>query len=221
MLLAAVAMLGNLTSVSSAKKASAATVWKDPAGDADLGQGLGYSIPGGFDITGGSIARDKDSLVYTVTHADMPPNGSLPEAFRFMWAFAVDNETFRLTIKSADIGKPDVSQGQTTERVGRLDLNGHFRLEGKCGANVVVVGTFINCKPLGYLEGKWDPAKKTVTMMVPMKLVGAETGSVITAGTGDATTFCQICWGTHVAERSPNATLIDGATQSEAYKVPR
>ena len=52
-------------------------VWTDDAGDADAAQGVGQSIPAGFDLVSGSITRVKDNLEFTVTHADMPPSGSL------------------------------------------------------------------------------------------------------------------------------------------------
>ncbi len=208
--------------VGSASAGKATTVWKDDAGDADNAQGLGTSIPGGFDLVGGSIARNGANLDFTVTHADMPPTGTLPEGFRFLWAFAVDGKTYRLTIKRTDVGKPDLGQNQTTERVGRVDVNGHFRLEGDCGSTAApAVLVFVNCKPLAYLEGTWDPASKSVTMTVPMKLIKAKTGSKIGPGSGEALTICAICWVTHLAERSFAATIIDSAAQTATYKVPR
>lgn len=220
----AAALAGGLVfaAVSSAHAGKPRTVWEDPAGDADANQGVGASIPGGFDLTAGSIAKSGANLDFTVTHADMPPNGSLPEAFRFLWAFSVNGEMFRLTVKTADIGKPDVGQNQTTERVGRVDVNGHFRLEGECGQTPApAVLTFVNCKPLAYLEGTWDPGEKTFTFPVPMKLLRAKTGTVIGPGGGDAAGICQICWVTHTAERSLSTTIIDSAAQTSTYKVPK
>lgn len=219
-LLLAGVMIGALANFAAAGKAK--TVWEDDKGDADMGQGLG-TIPGGFDLVSGSIARVKKNLEFTATMADMPPSGSLPEGFRFLWSFAVDAEDFRLTVKSADIGKPDVGQGQTTERVGRVDLMGHFRLEGECGATSMGI-TFINCKPLAMLEGSFDPANASFTAIVPMKSVKAKTSSVIGPGGGDSTQICdsQICWVSHIAERSLSpTTVIDTAVQSGNYKVPR
>jgi hypothetical protein len=57
--------------------------------------------------------------------------------------------------------------------------------------------------------------------------VGAKTGSKITGSTGDGTGICDtgggfhICWTTHVAERSLSTTVIDAATQTATYKVPK
>jgi hypothetical protein len=198
-------------------------IWEDASGDADAAQGLGSSIPGGFDLVKGEIARNKKNLQFIVTHADMPPGGSLPEGFRFLWSFSVDGTEYRLVAKSADIGKPDVAQGQTTERVGRVDAQGHFRLEGDCGTDDGVAVQFVNCKPLAYIEGSFDPGKGSFTIVLPMKLVKAKTGSVIAPGAGDSTGICtsQVCWVSHAAERSSGNTVIDSAAMAKSYKVPK
>ncbi len=198
------------------------TVWEDPEGDADMAQGVSWGTQAGLDIVKGEIARNGKNLEFTVTHAAMPPFGSLPETFRFLWAFNVDGTDWRLTVKRADIGKPDVGQSQTTERVGRVDTDGHWRLEGDCGATPApAVLEFINCKPIAYLDGSWDSASNSFTMVVPMKLVKAKPGSVIQAGGGDAIRICPICWVSHIAERSADTTVVDEANQTAKYKVPK
>lgn len=222
-LLVAGLMAGAATTAEAAKKSKPAKVWADDKGDADAGQGLGSSIPGGFDLVKGALARNKKNLEFTVTHADMPPSGSLPEGFRFLWSFSVDGTEYRIVAKSADIGKPDVAQGQTTERVGRVDAQGHFRLEGDCGSEPVGSVSFVNCKPLAYVEGSFDPGKSSLTIVLPMKLVKAKTGSVVRPGAGDSTGICasQVCWVSHAAERSSDRTLIDTAAMAKSYKVPK
>ncbi|MFN2388420.1 MAG: hypothetical protein ABR575_02260 [Actinomycetota bacterium] len=198
------------------------TVWKDDVGDATL-QGQTPDIGSfGFDLTKGSIAKDKSDLVFTIGHSAMPPSGTLPEGFRFMWAFAVGSKTYRITAKSADIGKPDLLAGQTTERVGRVDATGHFRLEGDCATGETIgVLAPLNCQPLAYLQGAFDAAAATITVTVPMKLVKAKPGSVVGPGLGDAIAICGICWVSHTAERSHQDTVIDLATMSSTWKVPR
>lgn len=197
-----------------------AEMWTDDAGDADLGQGAGASVPGGWDLASGSIAKVGKNIEFTVTHHDMPPMGSMPEATRFLWNFTVGKTPLRITVKSADLGKPDLFAGQTTERVGRVDLQGHFRLEAECktdpGAGVGV--QFVNCPPLGYFDGSFDPASKSFTAIIPMKAMKAKPGSVIGAG-GEQ--ICTICWVAHHAERSLQTTTIDAAIQTKSYKIPR
>lgn len=195
-------------------------VWEDPDGDAFLGgaEAAPLFAQGGFDITKGEIARNKENLEFTVTHATMPPSGSFPEGARFLWNINVDGKLFRFTVKSADLGKPDVVAGQTSERVGRVDLQGHFRLEGECVTEPVGSVNAINCPPLAYLDGVFDPAAASFTIILPMELVEAKTKSKIMAGGSD---ICSICWVSHIAERSLDTTVIDTAAQTVTYKVPK
>ncbi len=217
----AIAALFPALLASGARASKPVKVWEDAAGDAEIsGNQLPPLSMAGFDLTGGTIARNGANLEFTVTHSAMPASRTPPEAFRFLWVFAVDGESYRFTVKSADVGKPDVIQGQTTERVGRVDVNGHFRLEGECTTMAAGV-SFINCKPLAYLEGAWDPASSSFKVVLPMELVEAKTKSVITAGGGDAAAICGICWVTHAAERSSNAVIIDSAAMAKSYRVPK
>ena len=200
--------------------AAPTTVWEDVAGDADNGQGLGQSIPAGFDLAAGTIVRNGANLEFTVSHHDMPPSGSLPEGARFLWAFNVNGKSnYRLTVKSADLGKPDVLGNQTDERLGRVDVNGHFRLEGECVEDTTLPLGRINCPVVGYLDGTWDPAAMSFTVVVPMKTIKAKKRSVIAAGGGSNAGICQICWVTHAAERSLNNSLIDTAAMTTPYKI--
>ncbi len=193
-------------------------LWEDKAGDADVAQSSGQSIPLGWDIISGAVEKKGANLEFTVTHADMPPIGSAPEMSRFLWNFTVNGNPYRFTVKSVDIGKPDIPAGQTTDRVGRVDVQGHFRLEdGNCTTTSAGVN-FINCPPLEYLEGVWDPAAKSFTIILPMKIVKAKPGSVIGPG---AAQICAICWVSHAAERSSGNTIIDDAFQTVTWKVPR
>ena len=197
----------------------AATVWTDDSGDADLGQGLGASLPGGWDLASGSLVKNGKNLDFTVTHHDMPPTGSVPEGTRFIWNFNVGKAPFRLTVKSVDIGKPDLATQTGTERIGRVDLNGHFRLEGACETDTTLPLHFVNCPVIGYFDGSFDPASKSFTANIPLKALKAKAGSVVTAG-GD--NICTICWVSHYAERSLSpTTLIDTAAQTGKYKIPR
>jgi hypothetical protein len=197
--------------------------WTDEAGDADNAQGLGQSIPAGFDLVSGSIAKNGSNLDFTVTHADMPPSGSLPEGFRFMWAFAVGTENYRVTVKSAEIGKPNPVDQSNVDQIGKVYPTGLFRLEGNCGSVPVGNVTAVNCPTLGYLEGSFDPAAKSFTFSLPMKDIKAKPGTVLMPGGGDASTLCKaaVCWTTHTAERSLDATIIDAGVWSTGYKIPR
>jgi hypothetical protein len=196
-------------------------VWEDPAGDAgNQGTTIPGASQGGFDLIGGSINKVKQDIEFTVEVAEMPPTGALPDGFRFLWHFAVDGEGFRLTIKSQDLGKPDLLAENGTDRVGRVDIEGHFRLE-ECYREDAAVSIY-QCTAIEYVRGAFDPSSKTFTAVVPMKTIKAKIKSVISGGyDGSATDGCQICWITHFAERSLTPhTIIDAAVQVTGYRVP-
>ena len=211
---------GLLMGVVASAQAKPATVFTDATGDATMAQSP-ESLPGGWDLESGAIEAKGKNVEFTVTHADMPPIGSMPEATRFLWNFTVGKTPFRITVKSADIGKPDPATQTGTERVGRVDINGHFRLEAECVSQPNPSGNLnmINCPVVGYYDGHFDPATKSFTAIIPMKAMKAKPGSTIGAG-GD--NICIICWVSHTAERSLSPlTVIDSAAQSASYKIPR
>lgn len=199
------------------------TVFEDKAGDAgNQDSGLPGFDQAGFDLVQGSIASGGGSVVFTVTHAAMPTAGPPGEAFRFLWHFQVDGHEYRFTVKTVDIGKPDILSQNGTERVGKVYTNGVFRLE-ECTNEAAVAITLAHCPVKAYLEGTFDAASKSFTITAPMKTLGAKPGSLITGGTGGAAaTGCQICWIPHYVERSLTPhTIIDSAAQGVTYKIPK
>lgn len=229
--IAAALLAGGLLAslVTPAGAAKPTTLWKDATGDAgamaaDVGQPLPGMDQAGFDLVSGSIVKNKKNLDFTITSAAMPPMGALPEGFRFLWAFAVNGTSYRVTTKSADIGKPNPVDQSDMDRLGKVDAEGFFRLEGDCGATAVGNVSFVGCPTIGYIDGSFDPASASFTFSVPMKDVKAKPGSKLTTGTGDASTLCggqAACWISHAAERSSDRTIIDIATWSSTYKIPR
>ena len=220
-LLAAALMTAALAGTSAAKPVKAFTDGPGDAGNPSTG-----AVPGleqaGFDLIEGSIDKVGKNLEFTVTHAAMPPTGSMPEGARFLWHFSVDGHEYRFTVKSADIGKPDPLSGPNgQERVGQVYLDGLFRLEDFSDGQTVAVLTMPVYNAVAYLDGVWDPASASFKVILPLKTVKAKKGSVIVGGTGGAAdTGCQICWVPHYGERSLTPqTVIDSAVQSIAYKV--
>lgn len=220
-------LLAGAVSTANAKAPKAVTLFEDAAGDADTEQNLGQSVPGGFDLVSGSIKKvGKDELEFVVTHNDMPPTGSAGEAFRLIWGLTVGATQYEMTIKSLDVGKPDViasAMGQDPngeERVGTV-YQGVARTE-ECGTIVLGIN-WSQCTTIGYYDAVFDPATKTITFTIKMADFKAKTGSVIAGGAGGrATTGCQICWVPQYAERSLTPhSIIDAATQTASYKIPK
>ncbi len=201
--------------------------FEDAAGDAgNQDSGVPGASQAGFDLIKGEISQEKKTEVkFVVTHAAMPASGPPGEAFRFIWGFSVDGTQYEWTVKSIDVGDPDVITTAMTqdphgeERVGKV-YQGVARLE-ECG--FVSLGiNWSQCDVLEYLPATFDAATATMTWSVPTKSIGAKKGSVIAGGGGSrATTGCMICWVPQYAERSLTPTsIIDSATMTTTYKVP-
>ena len=221
-LIATVLAGGLLIAMLNPAAAKPVAVMTDAAGDAgNQDSGVPGADQAGFDLVKGEIEQKGANLEFTVTHAAMPPSGTLPEGFRFMWHFAVNNrDEYRFTVKSADIGKPDAAAQTGTERVGKVDLDGVFRLE-TCEEVPSPALTLINCTTAADLDGVFDPASASFTIKLPLKTIKAKAGSVITGSSHAAAgSGCMTCWVPHYAERSLTPyTIIDSAPVVGVFKV--
>jgi hypothetical protein len=202
------------------------TVMTDAAGDAgNQDTGAPGAAEAGLDLVKGSIGQKGKNVVFTATHSAMPDSGSAPEAFRLIWGISVNGDMYQMTVKSVDVGKPDVvtsalTQTPTgTERVGQV-YQGVVRLE-QCGeVPTPAVLTFSTCSTNEYLPAVFDAAKKTVTWQIPAKAIKAKKGTQIGGGGYLSDTGCIICWVPHYGERSLTpASIVDSAAQSKSYKV--
>lgn len=211
--------------VGTANAGAPTTVFEDAADDAgvaDQGVAVPVATAGGFDLTGGSIAKSGKDLEFTVAHAAMPDGGSVGEGFRLLWHINSGGNEFRFTVKSVDVGKPDVIAGDGQNRLGQV-YRGVARLEECVDEPTPAPVTFVNCRVKEIYGATFDAAAKTVTWKVPMASIKAKTGTLIGGGTtGASNTNCQICWVPHYAERSLTPrTVIDAAVQTVTYKVPK
>ncbi|MDQ3879091.1 MAG: hypothetical protein M3290_12195, partial [Actinomycetota bacterium] len=106
--------------------------WTDPAGDAgnDTTGPLPAVDQAGVDLVSGTVSAAQGKITFSVTDAAMPATGGIPEFARLIWGFSIDGHEYRWTVKSQDVGKPDVVGGGTgVDRVGKVYANGEFRLE--------------------------------------------------------------------------------------------
>ncbi len=221
----ATALLAGAMGGANAAKVKETKVFEDAAGDSgNVNQG--QAIPGfdqaGLDLVGGSIATVGKNLKFTVQVASLSPNGRfMPEGVRLLWYFAVGTDQYQFTVKSFDIGKPDVVAGGVgQERIGKVYANGVVRLES-CREEATPAINLVQCTTSVYTEPTFDAAAKTFSWEIPMSAVKAKKGSQILAGTvGHASTNCPVCFIPHYAERSlsPYST-IDAATITGIHKV--
>jgi hypothetical protein len=200
---------GLLFAAASAAGAATKPLWTDDAGDSGAQHSaVGQPVPGtdqaGFDLVAGSIVRKGADLEFSVASSAMPPFWTMPETVRFLWSFAVNGTSYRVTAKSFELGKPNPVNQSNMDQIGKVYADGFFRLEGECGVDASASSvSFIGCKTLGYIDGSFDTATKTFTFTVPMSEGAA------------------ICWLSHVAERSSDRSIIDKALWATTYKVPK
>ena len=221
-------LLGGLVLPAGAAAGKVTVAFEDAAGDAGNSNtgGVPPATKAGFDLIKGEISQPKKTeITWTVTHAEMPPTSQPAEAFRFIWGFAVNGTQYEWTVKSIDVGEPDIitsalaQQPYGEERVGKV-YQGVARLE-ECGSVAAPSLTLAMCDAKAYYSVTFDPAAGTMTWTVDTKTLGVKKGSLITGGGGTrATTGCQICWVPHYLERSLTPhTIIDAATQLNSFKV--
>ncbi|HEX2195652.1 MAG TPA: hypothetical protein VHJ76_01900 [Actinomycetota bacterium] len=211
--------------VGSAHAGKAVTVFEDPANDAgntEQGLALPPATMAGLDLVSGTVSKSGKDLEFVVTTAGMPSTGSAGEAFRLLWHINAGGTEYRFTVKSLDVGKPDVIAGDGTDRVGQV-YQGIARLESCSEEALPAVLTLVNCRVAETYEAAFDSGASTITWKVPLASLKAKTGTVIAGGTtGAASTNCQICWVPHYAERSLTpSTIVDSAVQTTSYKVPK
>lgn len=213
------------TALAGGAGAKPVTTFEDPSGDITV---AGNAVPleaSGFDMTKGTIDKVGKDLVWTVEHSAMPPTGTPGEMFRFLWHVDIAGKQYRWTVKSLDIGKPDVVAQSGTERIGQVYPNGVARFE-ECYVDTTLPVSLSQCTVLKYYDVTFDPAAGTMTWKHPLTDLKLKKGSKIDPGTGGASANgCQICWVMHYAERSltstgANSTTTDVATQTAIYKVP-
>ncbi len=223
--LTAVALIAGLTGGASAAKVKETAVFEDAAGDAGAAE-QGRAIPGaehtGVDLVGGKIATVGKNLRFTVETSSTTPDGKFfPEGVRLMWHFGVGTEQWRFTVKSFDIGKPDVIAGGVgQERIGQVYANGVVRLE-QCSEEATPAITLVQCVTSVYTEPTFDADAHTISWEIPLADIKAKKGTQILGGTGGAAdTMCQVCFVPHIAERSLTPrTVIDNAIVTGTHKV--
>jgi hypothetical protein len=165
------------------KKASGPqVVGTDDAGDwgadptiAPIGDALGQ------DLTGASVAMNgKDKVDFIITVNNLPAAGGAPEISRYTWDMNIDGEFLELDGKFTNYsrGVCDPSSGQCPPP--RDPGMQPFFVRGNCAANEANVTI---CEELGIVKAAFDSAKKTITITVPLELMGAKPGSKITPGT--------------------------------------
>ena len=169
------------TQVANAKAAAKPlTVGTDPAGDwganvaaelAPLGNALGQ------DLTSASISSDGKNINFVIGVNSLPPNGGAPEVSRYIWDFTVDGEFTELDGKWSNYSRGTCDPTAGSCPPPRNPGMQPFFIRANCG--VVEGSNVTTCEEVGVVQGVFDASAKTITIPVPLKLIGAKKGSKI------------------------------------------
>lgn len=164
------------------KKGGPVVVGTDPADD--WGSNVDPSLapiggPLAMELVEASIGMaDKKTVNFIIKLASLPPTGGVPEFVRYNWTMNVDGDLRELDGKFTNYsrGACDPTSGQCPPP--RDPGTAPFFIRGNCGS----VGTTVVCEELGIVEAEFDAGAGTITIPVPLELLGGKPGSKIVGG---------------------------------------
>ncbi|MFN2524825.1 MAG: hypothetical protein ABR505_00950 [Actinomycetota bacterium] len=193
-LIAGIASMGMLAgllvsghSASAQAPAGPIVVMTDPAGD--WGTGQGGPAPGGAqlgqDLLEASMQMSEDgkSIEFILKVSSLPPTGGMPEVSRYVWDILVDGKLIDIDGKFTNLsrGVCDPTAGCPTNPPPRNPaevIDAPFAIRGDCMA----IQNQTVCQEKGLVHGTFEAGTGLITVPVPLELLGAVPGSVITGG---------------------------------------
>ncbi len=217
--LLAAAMVGTSTPASAGKKkAGPVVVGKDAPNDwgsnvdanlAPIGNLLGQEL-----VEASIGMADAKTVNFIIKVASLPAPGGMPEFTRYNWDFMVDGKGLELDGKFTNYsrGACDPTSGQCPPP--RDPGSAPFFVRGNCST----VGTTIVCEEVGLVHAAFDAGSGTITIPVPMDMIGAKKGSKITGGASD---FGGTVAAAASAFVSPFAAPNDNLTVTGTFTIPK
>ena len=158
----------------------AKVVGTDPAGDWGGGAEAGAVGSGlGQDLVSASLGmRDKKTINFVLKVTALPPIGGTPEATRYWWDFSVGKKVLEIDGKFTNFSRGACDPTAGSCPPPRNPGLAPFVVRGNChpdpnASNVIV------CEEVGLVNAEFDAAKGTITVPVPLKMIGAKPGSKI------------------------------------------
>ena len=217
-LLAAV-LAASATTAQAGKAPKPTVVGTDAAGDWGANQDATISPIGeamGMDLLEASIAKaDAKTLNFIIKVSSLPPNGGTPELARYVWSMSVDGDLVQLDGKWTNYSRGACDPTSGSCPPPRNPGMSPFMVRGNCGdtgANVVA------CDELGIVQATFDSATATITIPVPLELLGAKKGSQIALGSEPTSGFTGI-WAIPSAFVSQASMPLDALMISKVYTV--
>lgn len=222
-LLLAVALLTGmavtLSGAAVAKTSKATLVGKDPVGDwgTNADPNLGpIGGPLGQDLTEAHIGAVGKNIVFIIKVASLPPNGGIPEGTRYTWEMTVGGKFVELDGKWSNYSRGTCDPTGGACPPPRNPGMQPFLVRGDCINN----GATVQCKELGIVQATFDPGAGTITIPVPMAMLGAKPGTKIASATQPDSGFSGVN-AAPSAFYSHSSAPYDFLIPTKVYTVPR
>lgn len=201
------------------KAPKAFVVGTDAKGDFGANVDAGLSPIGeamGMDLIEASIAKaDAKTLNFIIKVSGLPPTGGTPEIVRYVWTMTVGTELIQLDGKWSNFSRGTCDPTGGTCPPPRNPGMGPFMVRGNCTDNG---GTAVTCEEIGLVNAEFDSGAGTITIPVPMKLLGAKKGTKIANGTQPGSGFTGI-WAIPNAWFSQASMPLDDLIPTKVYVV--
>lgn len=218
-LLALTSLAPQLSPAATAKEAKPMVVGTDAADD------WGSNVDGQLQPAGQAMGQelveaaigmaDKKTVNFIIKTAFLPPSGGMPEVTRYVWSFSVDGDYRELDGKFTNYsrGACDPTSGQCPPP--RDPGLYPFLLRGNCVTDQVII-----CEELGVVQAAFDAAASTITIPVPLELMGAKPGSSIGVAISEGG-YSGSVFSTPTAFYSLGNFPHDGLMVTKTFKVPK
>lgn len=140
---------------------------------APLGNALGQEL-----VEASIGMADKKTVNFIIKLASLPAPGGMPEFTRYNWTMSVDGNTVELDGKFTNYSRGACDPTAGSCPPPRDPGEAPFFVRGNCET----VGTTVVCQELGLVHAEFDPGAATITIPVPLDVLGAKPGSKIVGG---------------------------------------
>lgn len=136
------------------------------------------------DLLEAALELDGDVLNFIITVTELPPNGGVPEFTRYSWDFNVDGDRHDIDGKWTNYtrGACDPTSGQCPPP--RDPGMQPFIVRGDCTVEPIGAINLTVCQELGVVQGIFDTEAGTITVPVPLEMIGAKPGTKIEPSAG-------------------------------------
>ena len=155
--------------------------WASDTGDptfAPLGQQLGQ------DLVAAKIGRAGNNLFFVIGVTNLPSNGGVPEVTRYLWELNVDGRLIQLDGKWSNY-----SRGACDPTAGTCPPPRDPGMQPFFVRACTTYAGDVSCRELDVVQAIFDSQAATITIQVPMSLIGAKAGTQIALGENTSTGY--------------------------------